>query len=89
MDRAARRQSGQLGICQAVWTPIQPIPAPPATAPAGWICDAAYYNNGDGCDCGCGVFDPDCGKANQRVYDCNVGQYCGFSGSCESLPASP
>lgn len=32
----------------------------PDAAPAGWTCDAAFYDAGDGCDCGCGVVDPDC-----------------------------
>ena len=30
------------------------------TAAAGWTCDAARYAAGNGCDCGCGVKDPDC-----------------------------
>jgi hypothetical protein len=29
-------------------------------APTGWICDPTYYAAADGCDCGCGVADPDC-----------------------------
>ncbi len=28
--------------------------------PAGWTCLASFYDAGDGCDCGCGVVDPDC-----------------------------
>jgi len=28
--------------------------------PSGWTCDPSYYNATDGCDCNCGVFDPDC-----------------------------
>jgi hypothetical protein len=80
-------QSGQLGVCQTVVTPAMPDPAPPSTPPAGWTCDPSYYNAGDGCDCGCGAFDPDCGRPNQRGFDCNVGQYCGQSGTCESLPS--
>jgi hypothetical protein len=80
-------QSGQTGVCQTVMTPSMPDPAPPSTPPAGWICDPTIYNAGDGCDCLCGAFDPDCGKSNQRLYDCGVGQYCGPSGSCESLPS--
>jgi hypothetical protein len=26
----------------------------------GWHCPLAFYGTGDGCDCGCGVDDPDC-----------------------------
>ncbi|MGC9985639.1 MAG: hypothetical protein ABSF35_18670 [Polyangia bacterium] len=68
-------------------TPSMPDPAPPSTPPAGWICDPTYYNAGDGCDCLCGAFDPDCAGSNQRLYGCNEGQYCGQSGTCESLPS--
>lgn len=32
----------------------------PVTPPAEWTCDAARYDDGDACDCGCGVPDPDC-----------------------------
>jgi len=78
-------QSGQAGVCQTVMTPSMPDPAPPSTPPAGWTCSPSYYDANDGCDCKCGAFDPDCGKPNQRVFDCNVGQYCGSSGTCESL----
>ncbi len=31
-----------------------------STGPAGWTCAAEYYGTGDGCDCSCGVTDPDC-----------------------------
>lgn len=31
-----------------------------ATAPEGWTCTASYYGSADGCDCGCGIPDPDC-----------------------------
>jgi hypothetical protein len=27
-----------------------------------WTCSLSHYGTGDGCDCGCGVRDPDCGK---------------------------
>eukprot|EP00514_Thraustochytrium_sp_LLF1b_P012390 CAMPEP_0184555408 /NCGR_PEP_ID=MMETSP0199_2-20130426/37482_1 /TAXON_ID=1112570 /ORGANISM="Thraustochytrium sp., Strain LLF1b" /LENGTH=204 /DNA_ID=CAMNT_0026951725 /DNA_START=253 /DNA_END=863 /DNA_ORIENTATION=- len=37
---------------------VSPTPAP--TVPKGWTCDAQYYSANDGCDCGCGVRDPDC-----------------------------
>lgn len=28
--------------------------------PVGWTCGGAYYGALDGCDCGCGIPDPDC-----------------------------
>ena len=33
------------------------------SAPEGWTCAVSYYEAGDGCDCGCGVGDPDCDDA--------------------------
>jgi hypothetical protein len=45
--------------------------------PAGWTCSATFYGAGDGCDCGCGILDPDC--PNGDVASC---QYCNFEGSC-------
>ncbi len=32
--------------------------------PLEWTCSPFQYDNGDGCDCGCGVIDPDCGVAD-------------------------
>ncbi len=32
--------------------------------PSGWTCDAKHFGTGDGCDCGCGAHDPDCGSGN-------------------------
>ena len=46
-------------------------------APAGWTCNAGYYDTNDGCDCGCGVFDPDCPAADSGVCD-----FCDNAGSC-------
>ncbi len=31
------------------------VPLPP-----GWTCQLAFFDSGDGCDCGCGAVDPDC-----------------------------
>jgi hypothetical protein len=52
--------------------------------PAGWTCTAAYYGSNDGCDCGCGVKDPDC--ADLLVGTCT---YCNSTGSCNGLAACP
>lgn len=46
-------------------------------APLGFVCNAGYYDAADGCDCGCGVYDPDCDLADQTVYGCDEGQTCG------------
>lgn len=31
--------------------------------PEAWHCSPTYYGSGDGCDCNCGVPDPDCARA--------------------------
>ncbi|XXY44921.1 serine hydrolase domain-containing protein [Sorangium sp. So ce269] len=41
--------------------------------PAYWnttTCSQTYHNANDGCDCGCGGWDPDCDKPGQTLY-CN------------------
>jgi hypothetical protein len=43
--------------------------------PDGWTCSPSYYNTNDGCDCGCGIWDPDCDDADAHVYNCD--------GACE------
>lgn len=50
-------------------------------APSEWLCPKEYYARGDGCDCGCGAFDPDCGRdANASACD-----FCNAPGSCATL----
>jgi hypothetical protein len=51
--------------------------------PPGWTCPVLYYGNFDGCDCGCGVIDPDCGDVT--VSSCD---YCGGPGSCSPIYSS-
>ena len=46
-------------------------------APAAWDCAASYYGTDDGCDCGCGLIDPDCPDAT--LQSCI---YCANEGSC-------
>jgi hypothetical protein len=48
--------------------------------PPGWTCNPNYYDDGDTCECGCGVFDPDC--TDSTVGSC---WYCGHVGSCSPL----
>ncbi len=40
-------------------------------APAGWTCDPLFYNAQDGCDCNCGVYDPDCDDTSATVFGCD------------------
>jgi hypothetical protein len=52
--------------------------------PGGWDCDATFYDARDGCDCACGVYDPDCAVAGQTVYGCSGDETCSADGTCES-----
>ena len=45
--------------------------------PTSWNCDISFYGAGDGCDCGCGAQDPDCGSSSSGVCE-----YCIEPGSC-------
>ena len=49
------------------------IPVPP-----GWYCSEGYYGTDDGCDCGCGELDPDCGGAGCATVGCDdtACEYC-------------
>lgn len=38
--------------------------------PGNWTCPAKYYASNDGCDCNCGVWDPDCNDGTQKVVNC-------------------
>jgi hypothetical protein len=46
--------------------------------PAGWTCDVAWYGTSDGCDCGCGIDDPDCAPG----VGC-TGADCCDTGNCQ------
>ena len=38
--------------------------------PASWTCSPAQYGSGDGCQCSCGAFDPDCNPFAAVSLDC-------------------
>jgi uncharacterized protein (TIGR03382 family) len=44
-----------------------------AQAPPEWTCDPGFFDAGDGCDCSCGVVDPDC--PTPAFADCQF-KYC-------------
>lgn len=50
------------------------------SVPPSWICNEQYYDADDGCDCNCGVWDPDCdGAPESDIYNCDPeisGAYC-------------
>jgi hypothetical protein len=39
--------------------------------PDGWTCPLAFFGADDGCDCGCGAEDPDCGADGADACDFN------------------
>lgn len=62
--------------------------------PAKWKCPWAKYGSGDGCDCGCGLIDPDCaasaGCTDALCFDaaCNsCNDKFGRPYSCDALEA--
>ncbi|MCC7111622.1 MAG: DUF4215 domain-containing protein [Deltaproteobacteria bacterium] len=44
---------------------------PCVALPAGWTCALAFFDAGDGCDCGCGREDPDCGDGGAEECSFN------------------
>eukprot|EP01105_Mastigella_eilhardi_P008505 TRINITY_DN2061_c0_g1_i18.p1 TRINITY_DN2061_c0_g1~~TRINITY_DN2061_c0_g1_i18.p1 ORF type:complete len:1315 (-),score=237.47 TRINITY_DN2061_c0_g1_i18:455-4399(-) len=48
----------------------------------GWTCDVSYYDAGDGCDCKCGIIDPDCAQEDAKVWGCSKGQVCAYNSTC-------
>ncbi len=54
-----------------------------------WTCDPSFFSAGDGCDCDCGVFDPDCTDASQETFNCRAGEFCNGAGVCEGEAAQP
>ncbi|MEM9693073.1 MAG: lamin tail domain-containing protein [Myxococcota bacterium] len=54
---------------------------PTNNAVCTWTCDPGFYGTADGCDCGCGVVDPDCTDAT--VASCDFCDACGTCGDVE------
>ena len=53
-------------------------------APVGWKCQDYHYATNDGCDCNCGIIDPDCLIPGiVTVYNCGCDAMQCDSGYCE------
>ncbi|MBL4683050.1 MAG: hypothetical protein JKY37_00560 [Nannocystaceae bacterium] len=52
---------------------------PVLPAPDEWTCPEDFYSSNDGCDCGCGVVDPDCDNPTAAACD-----YCDANGACST-----
>ncbi|MCB9739246.1 MAG: hypothetical protein H6747_08255 [Deltaproteobacteria bacterium] len=70
-----------LQVCSEAGTCVSAVPA-------GWTCAPTSYGALDGCDCGCGVVDPDCKVAGQPVLGCGVGGSCNADGTCKACAPS-
>jgi len=74
-------------------TPIGNSGSKTPVAPPGWTCSPFYYNVTDGCDCDCGLVDPDCLSPNAKIYNCatapNLNSWCSDQGTCEYEAIKP
>jgi hypothetical protein len=57
--------------------------------PPTWKCSPYYYGSNDGCDCGCGAPDPDCGNQGCTEATCTDGtcDYC-YDGGGRTISCS-
>lgn len=80
-DAAESRPDAAEGMPDAPAPVIDAVPTPDA-APA-WTCDPSFYDANDGCDCECGIWDPDCALPGP-VYGCEdaVAPFCTAAATC-------
>jgi len=73
LNCAANQRCDGAGLCDG------------SRAPGNWTCEPSFYNGGDrdGCDCGCGTYDPDCAAHTGRTFGCPSGISCGLDGACD------
>lgn len=69
------------GACPGTVDPENPAVCASVAVPSAWTCAPQAYAARDGCDCGCGVPDPDC--TGSSVVVCTV---CNAPGSCSVTP---
>ncbi len=55
---------------------------PTYTAPSGWYCRPNRYGTNDGCDCNCGIPDPDCSPYQMDAFRCSDFEMCNPNGEC-------
>eukprot|EP00727_Mastigamoeba_balamuthi_P000228 m51a1_g10201 hypothetical protein (421) ;mRNA; f:49688-52318 len=65
--------------CHDDWQCINGI----CLVPPDWTCPWGEYGSGDGCQCLCGTYDPDCDTSTMGyVYSCHLLQICNYDGLC-------
>jgi len=58
----------QAGSKQVDVTKISVDDVPRMNSPLGWSCLPEQFNDGETCDCDCGIWDPDCDGGLRRVF---------------------
>ena len=76
-----RCATGETCNAEGVCVPEEEPPEEP-TVPEEWACVESYYDAGDGCDCACGAYDPDCDDPGASVLNCSLGEICDATGVC-------
>eukprot|EP00727_Mastigamoeba_balamuthi_P000179 m51a1_g10158 putative protein kinase domain containing protein (810) ;mRNA; f:23501-26249 len=68
---------------------VRAVGRPALVVPAGWTCAPGRYRDGVACDCGCGLWDPDCNAsvAGAVSRDCNASanEVCDRAGRCRAV----
>lgn len=59
------------------------------TDSTAWTCARETYADGISCDCGCGLYDPDCDNAELPIRGCNSGETCSRDGYLSRCSGSP
>jgi hypothetical protein len=60
----------------------------PIAGAAKWNCKKTYWGTADGCDCECGMYDPDCDQSSTFIYNCpqestvGIKSYCTRAAEC-------
>ncbi len=67
------------GVCDVAGGETRTNCPADCTPTAAWTCTVGFFAADDGCDCGCGEWDPDCDGPD--VTDCD---WCGGTGSCNT-----
>lgn len=68
---------------------LDPAAGGGTVVPGAWSCTPEWYSAADGCDCACGVYDPDCADPGANLYRCPAeATGCSAQGSCV-VPTDP
>ena len=71
---------GLSGVCPGT---VDPVATHECLSVGVWRCQEWHYGTNDGCDCGCGIPDPDCADATSASCE-----YCEYPESCSAPDCS-